>query len=422
MCLILKYNNIVMYLNQFNRHWKKDFFYNISFKRDYYKKFLPKLENKFILNLIWIRRVWKTTLMKQFIDYLIIQKKVDRKKIFFYSFDEIWKIKEKIEEYIKITNINLEKDKIYIFLDEIQKVPDWQSKIKIYYDFYPNIKFILSGSSSLFLQKKESLAWRIFDSYIKPLSFSEFLRYKKLDYYLLDKNIYKSEIIVEFEKYVFRQFIDIIEFSDDDAYDYMNSLINKIIKEDISAYFRIEYPDILIKIFKIISRNPWMILDYKNFSNDLDIDQRTLEKYIYYLEEAFLLKKVYNYSTNLIKTERKLKKIYLESTSFCLDHNINWEVFENYILNLLDLEFFYRLWNKEVDFILVNDKTLIKPDLIWLELKYKSKIKKQDISWLKHFDKKYPLKKKIIISKDYDWEFEDVEIKSFYNLGWILFN
>jgi predicted AAA+ superfamily ATPase len=66
-----------------------------------------------------------------------------------------------------------------------------------------------------------------------------------------------------------------------------------------------------------------MILEYKNFANDLDIDQRTLEKYIYYLEEAFLLKKVYNYSTNLIKTERKLKKVYLESTSFCLNQKIN---------------------------------------------------------------------------------------------------
>jgi hypothetical protein len=41
-----------MYLKQFNKHWEKDFFYNISFKRDYYEELLPNLENKFILNLI----------------------------------------------------------------------------------------------------------------------------------------------------------------------------------------------------------------------------------------------------------------------------------------------------------------------------------------------------------------------------------
>ena len=405
-----------MYLNQFNKHWKRYFFYDIKFKRDYFDELKKKLKNKFILNLIWIRRVWKTTLMKQLIDYLIKEKKIDRKNIFFYSFDILWGIKEQIDEYIKITWIDIEKEKVYIFLDEIQKIPDFQSKLKIYYDFYPNIKFILSWSSSLYLQKKESLAWRIFEIYIKTLSFKEFLRYKKLHYYLEEKFIYKQEIILEFEKYVFRQFIDTINFSEEENFEYINSLTNKIIKEDITNYFKIEYPDILLKIFKIISNSPWMILDYKNFANDLDIDVRTLEKYVYYLEEAFLIKKVYNYSTNLIKTERKLKKVYLETTSFCLNKTINWEIFENYILNLLDLEYFYRNWNKEVDFIQIKDKNSIKQELVWLEVKYKSKIKKEDIKWLKHFDNKYKLKEKIIISKDFKWSIKNYKITTFYEL------
>ncbi len=417
MSLKLRNNNIAMYINSINKHWKKDFFYDISFKRDYFERLLPKLDDKFITNLVWIRRVWKTTLMKQFIDYLIQEKGVGRKNIFFYSFDELWEIREKIEEYKKITEVDLDKEKVYIFLDEIQKVRDWQSKVKIYYDLYPNVKFILSGSSSLFLQKKESLAGRIFEYYIKPLSFWEFLRYKKIEHYLEDKNIYKDEIILEFEKYVFRQFIDVINFSNEEVYEYMNWLVNKIIKEDISAYFRIDFPDVLLRVFKIISSNPWMILDYKNFANDLDIDQRTLEKYIYYLEEAFLLKKVYNYSANLIKTERKLKKVYLESTSFCLNQKMDWEVFENYILNCLDLEYFYRVWNKEVDFILPWDKYALKPELVWLEIKYKSKIKKSDTRGLRHFDKKYWLKRQVIVSKDFGWVVEGVEVLPFWEVG-----
>ena len=47
------------------------------------------------------------------------------------------------------------KEKIFVFLDEIQKLEDFQNKIKIYYDLYPKIKFFLSGSSSLFLKKKK---------------------------------------------------------------------------------------------------------------------------------------------------------------------------------------------------------------------------------------------------------------------------
>jgi predicted AAA+ superfamily ATPase len=141
-------------------------------------------------------------------------------------------------------------------LDEIQKVSDWQSKVKIYFDMYPNIKFFLTGSSSLYLQKRESLAGRMFEYKIKPLSFQEFLRFKKLDYYLQETAIYKEKIIKEFENYLFRQFIDIIDFPLNEAKKYIEELKNKIIKEDITFYFKIEYPQLLLSIFKIISASP----------------------------------------------------------------------------------------------------------------------------------------------------------------------
>ncbi|MDR1944648.1 MAG: hypothetical protein LBQ59_00765 [Candidatus Peribacteria bacterium] len=48
----------------------------------------------------------------------------------------------------------------------------------------------------------------------------------------------------------------------------------------------------------------------------MDIDQRTLERYIYFLTEANLITKIYNFSKNTIKSERKLKKVYLNSCSF----------------------------------------------------------------------------------------------------------
>ena len=38
---------------------------------------------------------------------------------------------------------------VYVFLDEIQKAEQWENRIKIFYDLYPNLKFVLSGSASL---------------------------------------------------------------------------------------------------------------------------------------------------------------------------------------------------------------------------------------------------------------------------------
>ena len=73
---------------------------------------------------------------------------------------------------------NTEKN-VYIFLDEIQKLQRWEDKIKIYYDLYPNLKFILSESASVSLRKKsdESLAGRIITIAIEPLNFTEFLEH-----------------------------------------------------------------------------------------------------------------------------------------------------------------------------------------------------------------------------------------------------
>ena len=414
MSLFLTNNYIVMLLDLYNPHWDKDFFYDIGFKRNLYKKIKKQINNRFIINISWLRRVWKTTLLKQLTDFLIKRNDVKREHIFFYSFDGAWEIEEKIKEYQKIFNINFFHQKVYIFFDEIQKVKDWQSKIKIYYDMYPNIKFVLTWSNSLYLQKRESLAWRMYEYTMKPLYFDEYLRFKKLSYFLENTNIHKDKIIREFESYIFRQFIDIIDFSNREAILYVNTLINKIIKEDISAYFNIEYPDVLMQIFKIIRTKPWMLMDYKNFANNLNIDQRTLEKYIYFLMEANLINKVYNFSKNIIKTERKLKKVYLSCCSFFLwDVNrfsVSWELFENYVQNTYDYEYFWKLSDREVDFVHVNHKNDIKA----IEVKYRDNIKKDDLRWIKSFVKKFDVKEKIIISKSFDDNIDDVKIIPFY--------
>ena len=181
-----------------------------------------------------MRRVGKTSLMQQMIDYLILEKNIPRDQILFHNFDESIPIPDILQEFIESLHGNEMNSKTYyIFFDEIQKVADWQSKIKIYYDLYPNIKFILSGSSSLHLQKNESHAGRIFEYYIDPLDFEEFLRYTEKEKILSSPYIYREELSKEFELYLRRQFIDCIYFSDIEVAEYIQQLKNKILKEDI---------------------------------------------------------------------------------------------------------------------------------------------------------------------------------------------
>lgn len=407
-----------MNILSFNKHWQNNYFYNFKIKRLYFGELINKIETKYIDLLIWLRRVWKTTLMFQSINHLI-EKWIERDNILYYSFDDEKSIENIINEYLKLSNKDILKDKIYIFFDEIQKVEDWQNKIKVYYDLYPNIKFVLSGSSSLFLKWKESLAWRIFTMTIKPLFFTEFLEFKGKSYLIEKPNLFEKDLILEFEKYLYRQFYDTIDLNIIEAKNYTNSLKNKIIKEDARDYFDIKYPDLLLKIFDIIASNPWMIIDYTNLWNDLWIDSRTVQTYIYYLEESFLLNRVYNFSKNLLTSEKKQKKVYLNSTSFfAWNWEITWELFENYIQNHFDFKYFYRFNKYEVDFVWIDDLWNINA----FEVKYKENLWKNDFSWLDYFSKNFKVHNNYILSKNIEKKLENTLVFPFWLINNLNFN
>jgi predicted AAA+ superfamily ATPase len=65
-----------------------------------------------------------------------------------------------LDVFRSITKVNWEKEKIFVFLYEIQKVKGWSLQLKQLYDNFPNIKFVVSGSASLELEKKQKIIWQ----------------------------------------------------------------------------------------------------------------------------------------------------------------------------------------------------------------------------------------------------------------------
>src|SRR3989344_249323 len=173
-------------LEEFNHWWtmaEVDVELALPFKRDIYIEIEKNIDKRFILALVGIRRVGKTTAMYQIIQKLI-ETKIKKENILFFSFDEVSaKLSEVMETYKEIHNKDLRKEKIYIFLDEIQKCTGWENELKKYYDLYPKLKFIISGSESLFIRKKtkETLAGRIFEFTLTPFTFREYLRFNKIE-------------------------------------------------------------------------------------------------------------------------------------------------------------------------------------------------------------------------------------------------
>lgn len=390
-------------MEKYNFHWREGFFYNFPKKRFLFNDIVKEIESKQIISLIGLRRTGKTTILKQVIDHLIKSKKVKREYILFYSFDEEQpKIEEIITEYeTKLGKELLDiKDKIYIFLDEIQKLKNWQNQVKYYYDNYQNIKFFVSGSSSLFIKKhtQESLAGRIYEFVLNPLSFEEFLIFKNKEQMLKKKNLFEDTLKKEFLSYQKRQFIEIANKSEERVAKYIKTMIEKIVYQDIPKIFPIENEELLMRILKIIASNPGMLSDYGSLSKELGISRVTLSNYFFYLNESFLIKKLYNFSRNMLTSEKKMKKFYLTTTSFFpfLNNEIDEsKLIENLIVAFVDAKFFWRTPQKyEVDVIL-KEKSKIIP----IEVKYKEYISKKDTKNLLRFCEKFNVEEAVMITQ-----------------------
>lgn len=379
-------------LLKYNRHWEKGFFYPYPKKRQAYTTLIPYLAGRQILEITGLRRVGKSTLLFQMINQLIVTK-VDPYNIIYFTFDEYQpKIEQLLQDYQLQTGLDYKKEKIYIFLDEIQKLDRFASQIKVFFDLYPNLKFILSGSTSLFIRKKtqESLAGRIFSHILKPLDFHEYLFFIDKQELLRKPKLYKNQLDLEFNNFLSSQFIESLSLkSPQEKKEYFNSILRKIIFEDLPSIFRFDNPQILYRLAQFIAQKPGALINNLHLAAEMGVSNKTVALYLSYLEDAFIVKKLYNFSRNLVSSEKRLKKYYLASPSFShalVDFPNYGGLFENYIISVADFSYFFRdPHGHEVDFVQVkNDKKIIP-----LEAKFQKKFNKSDFANLLVFMKRF---------------------------------
>src|SRR3989344_1484530 len=399
---------VIEILNKSNKWWKEKF--EFKFKpRLVYKEIKKFMHVRQIISLTGLRRTGKTTIMLKIIYDNI--PKFDRMNIIYFSFDEFRKIKliEVINAYVEIINKDINKEKYLFLFDEIQKVENWEEQLKRIYDEHSNIKFIISGSESLFIRKKsrESLAGRMFEFQVKILTFKEFLSFKNLKFDNL--SLYKEEILREYKNFLFSNgFPEMVGEKREIADKYVkNNVIEKIIYRDIPQIIPVQEPAILEQIFKIILNDPGEIISLDDLAKELRISRQTVSLYIGYLEKSFLIRKLYNFSRNARKTQRKLKKYYptIISHELVEKNEMSGKVFETFIVNQLDAEFFWKdTYKNEVDIVKINS------NILPIEIK----ISKVEARTLKLFMKKFKVDKGIILTYNTKEKINGVEAIPFY--------
>ncbi|MEK6896732.1 MAG: ATP-binding protein [Nanoarchaeota archaeon] len=408
--------NILMYtlytmerarLEEFNHWWIRrdvDPELALPFKRDNYGEIERSLSKKFILALVGLRRVGKTTTIYQLIKKLI-DEKTDVTTILFFSFDEIKAtLNDVLETYKEIHKKDFREEKVYVFLDEIQKCANWENELKKYYDLYPKIKFVISGSESLFIKKKtkETLAGRIFEFNLRAFSFREYLRFNHVRE---EEFKYESKIKPFFLTFVEKGgFPETFSFdSDKDFKEYIGSLVvDKIVFKDIPAMFNIEDPQFLKILIELIATNPGMYVDYQSLSRQFGKDRRVIKDYLLYLQESFLIQVLGNYRKGSMTTLRKIKRAYPSDTALTYlykpkaEEGFFGKMVETVAINKLQASLFWKNGN-EIDIV---------HDDVPIEIKYQERITSNDYKPLREFMRKFKKKKGVLVTKH-----EDKEIK-----------
>lgn len=364
-----------------------------GYKRKLYHE-VGKYADKKQIVLVWgLRRVGKTVLMLQIIQSLL--DRINPKNVFYFSFDEAaFDFKDVLGGYQKLV-LNRDfggmKERVYIFLDEVHKVEDWENKIKTYYDIYPNLKFFLSGSASVRLRKrsKESLAGRMFDFLMGPLDFEEFLEMSGKDIKKIRESpeLWKSEIVPMFYRYIkYGMFPELVNENDEEfARKYLlNNVIERIIYKDLPEEFGIKDLELLKSLAYLVGRNPGMTANYKEISKNLGKDQRTIGNYFEYLEFGLLLRFAFNYRGSPLASMRKMKKAYFTTPNLIFAFGQGADralpvMLENLIMMETGATFFYKD-GFEVDFVLQENGKLIA-----IEVKKAEKETKQ----LRRFSSKF---------------------------------
>ncbi|MBW6471343.1 MAG: ATP-binding protein, partial [Methanosarcinaceae archaeon] len=321
---------------------------------------------------------------------------------------------------------------------EIQHADEWDLWLKTIYDQKENIKIIASGSAAVQLKKQsESLYGRSIEFTIHPFSFFEFALYmqkdedklsqlrNKINFDELDFDINAAEL-VELEnemtlllnKYLVRGgFPEIFNISDltKSFYVLRDDIMNKAIYHDIVTLFKIKDPQVVESLIIYLAGNSSEILNKDGLSEDLGIPKSTIHTYLDYLRKSFLARNSRNYSRSVKKMLRTREKWYvpdagimnmlnyrnetLLSDGTYLGHLTETVVF-NHILTLAEMQNYnIAYWRdkskSEVDIVLDMHKRVVP-----IEVKYQSKITKQDVKGLLKFMDKFDVDKGILVTRN----------------------
>lgn len=384
-------------------------------REKYLKKIRPFYEEDLIKVITGIRRCGKSVLLMQIVEELK-EKGIKDYQIIYLNFEflDYAFIKNELDlhKYIKSKIIN--KEKYYIFLDEIQNVENWEKAVNSFKASL-NVSIFITGSNSDLLSTE--LATHIAGRYVSfkvfPLTFKEVCELKKAN----DRNL-QEEIFNDYinwgglpQRYKF--------INEAQVKTYLLDIYNSIVLKDIVQRFKIKDTDLFNRIIEYIVTNPSQTLSVQNLisyflnKNNRTVSSETVYNYLDYMVKSFLINKADKYDIRGKRILTGKYKYYLTDLGLGQIKNTGKRpqmgaYLENIVYNELisrDYEVFVGDTGKgEIDFIAVkfNKKIYIQVAYILAD----EKVINREFGAFKYIDDNYP--KYVITTDKFDFSKEGI--------------
>jgi len=413
---------------------------------------LDKIKSGFINNRIIIiigsRQVGKTTVLEMYKEYI-----PKDYLIFYFNLEDISSLSvcenfDSLKSYLKDKGTDIEKQKIFLIIDEFQYIKNATKLFKMIYDIYTNINILASGSSSIEIQKhlKESLAGRkkVYNMY--TLSFEEYIRFKsenkyteylQLDYTSSSNNLiefYNKDYLEDYLVYGGYPKVTLLN-NKVEKIEEIQDIYNSYIQKDVKSLIRGENISVYNNLLKIISSQIGSLLNIHELSNTLKTSRREILKYLDILEQTFIIKLIRPFHSNKRTEVSKMPKVYLMDNGIInysignFSHIAYRQNLGNYIENFVLTEilkykpiqyevYFWRTrQGTEIDFILQGDDELIPVEVKWQNSE-KVYVPKSFISF---FSINKNVKRAVVITKHVSTKIYKYD-KDIYFIPAILFN
>ena len=263
----------------------------MEIKRSYYlNKLISKRNNKLIKIVTGIRRCGKSYLLDPIFKNYLLDTGVSENHIIKLELDSIeneeYTDPKKLYEYVMKKAV--ENDTYYVILDEIQKVPNFESVLNSFLR-KPNLDVYVTGSNSKFLSSDIITEFRGRGDEIKvyPLSFSEFM------------STYNGNEINGLNEYIIYGGLPLITTfkSAEEKIDYLNFQKDNVYINDVIERNDIRNDEELKTLIEIISSsigsltNPTKLYNTFVSKGNKNVTSKTIALYLKYLEESFLIEK-----------------------------------------------------------------------------------------------------------------------------------